>query len=145
MLHNDITNKQCPIIAFNIDSLLFSSEPVKTGFIDRVINKFMSHQDKYLSRKLNKDLILALETLWSNYNYSIYLITFEAFPEVIEELLGTANVPYTRLEHIEDRQTLRTLCHNRYIYYFDTNEELLSYIGSSGALNIRHLREKVRG
>jgi peptidoglycan/xylan/chitin deacetylase (PgdA/CDA1 family) len=141
MLRNDISNRQAPVIAFNIDELLFLDKPVENmKMLEKLKWKAMSDKQKYLSRPLNKDFISIIDKLWSKYTFSIYFITFRV--DLVEELyaiLDKYNVNYTSLVPMYEWEELRRACELQYMYYFDNNLELLSYIGQHNALTIDKL------
>ena len=143
MRHGDITNKQSPILAFNLDNLLFTNELENNNIINKIVNKFSSSKAKFLNRKVDEIFVRSLESLWNKYNYSIYLITSQEFTSDIEAKLTEHNVCYTRLMSYIDLDDLRTACHNQYTYYFDSDESIISYLSSPKAVHIKDIWMKV--
>lgn len=139
MLHNDISNRQAPIIAFNVDNLLFIDEPKERSFIDKLKSLVQTDEDKFLSRKVNLNFVNQLNDIWTKHPYSIYLITFTPYSEGIYSVLDKHSVSYTSLIEVTEWEELRSKCNLQYTYYFDSDEELLSYLSCGNALNIKEL------
>jgi hypothetical protein len=142
MIRGDISNKQSPILAFNLDNLLFTEK--KEGLFNSIIKTFSSEKTKFLDRPTNKDLKRDLELLWDKYNFSIYLVSFQPDSYELELLdkLAQENFCFTRIEFLESKEELRENM-NRYTYYFDTDESLLSFMSSNGAVHYNQLWKKV--
>lgn len=143
MLHGDISNKSCPIIAFNIDSLLFIRSKNNSP-IEKVKDAFRTEKGKYLTRPLNKEFVYTINNVWRNYTLSVYFVTEKEFIKDIEEFLVLHSVPFTSIYRYTDLFDLRDFVNNRCIYYFDTNEEILSFISANHALHYRELYKKLR-
>jgi hypothetical protein len=146
MLGGDISNKSAPIVAFNIDELLFTSKSTESlSFFEKLKLKTMGDKQKYLNRPLSKDFITIINNLWSKYTFSIYLITFrvDAVDELYE-ILSANNVCYTSLVPIEDKKELRKACELQYAYYFDVDLDLLSFIGQRSAMHMKDLSTVLR-
>ena len=143
MFRGNISNRESPILAFNIDNLLLTDKPLVQGFLDKLMFKVGSEKYQYLNRQPNLVFVNSMLTLWDKYDYSIYFITQHPFEKDIEELLTRLNVCYTRLVYVGDLQDLRRDVFNRYTYYFDTNDENISILSSSKAVQFNLLWEKV--
>lgn len=143
MLNGDISNRESPVLAFNIDSLLFTNKLRKDGLIDKLKYKVGSEKYRYLNRELDKTFVNSILTLWDKFNYSIYFVTQQPFKSDIEELLAEMDVCYTRLVYYDDILDMRQAVFNRFTYYFDTNEETISILSSSKAVPFSTLWEKV--
>lgn len=141
MLGNDISNRQAPILAFCIDNLI-EEEKYEVGKFGKFLpNLFKQEHIRYA---IDKSFIDLINYVWSNYSYSIYFVTFyEEKRDFYYELLDELNVNYTTLE-VNNREAIRQSCALQYTYYFDNDEELLSYISSSNALHYNNLKLLVR-
>lgn len=140
MLHGNLSNRQAPIIAFNVDNLLFMDE-VKSTALQKLLSKFKTEKSKMQSREINTDFVNILNNLWNSYDYSIYLITFnkeEEYEECLYDILDKNGACYTLLIKYSTWDELREINSLQYTYYFDTNEELISYLGA-GALHIKEI------
>ena len=141
MLHNDISNKSAPIIAFNIDELLFMDKPYAgMSLVEKLKWKTESSKQRYLNRPINSNFINMVNRLWNKYNYSIYFVSFKGeFLDKIYSLLDTNSVNYTSIVTYNNWEELREACELRFMYYFDSNLDLLSFISYKNALPIAQL------
>ena len=138
MLHNDISNKQAPILAFNVDNLLFKEEQGESSIIDRVKSLIQSDRKKFISRDVDMTFVNKINNIWMKHPYSIYLITFSPYKDDLFTILDRNLVNYTSLVELFEWEDIRHRCRLQFTYYFDSNEELLSYVSTS---NARHIRE----
>lgn len=139
MLHGDISNRVAPFIAFNIDNLLFKEETNKS-FIKNLIKFFTSDKQRFFNRDINEDFLRKLNYIWNKYFLSIALISFyPRYEKEYNKFLEKYNVPFSSLIFIHEWEELRRRCHSDFIYYFDNNEELISYISSPNAYHIDYL------
>lgn len=145
MLHGNISNKSAPIIAFNVDNLLFR-EPkegeltLKEKLLNKFVNMSNNHKSIYFNRPLNEVFVAQLSYLWHKHNVAVYLVTF--FPDYhddLVDLLLKENVPFSRIEGVEEWEELSKLVRLRYMYYFDTDLELVSYLSSNNAMSFYDL------
>lgn len=144
MRFNDISNRQSPILAFNIDNLLFAPPSQPSTFIAKLQWKFKSEDEKLLDRPFNKDFINMINYIWNKFDYSIYFITFNT--HLVDNLYEKlSNINYTSLISISDKEELRGACEKQFYYYFDTDEEILSYISKPNALHLDQLKYIIRG
>ena len=127
MLHNDISNKQAPILAFNVDNLLFKEEQGESSIIDRVKSLIQSDRKKYISREVDNTFINRINNIWIKYPYSIYFITFSPYKDDLFTILDRNLVNYTSLVDLIEWEDVRHRCGLQFTYYFDNDEELLSY------------------
>lgn len=141
MKNGDIGNRTAPIIAFNIDNLLFKRDR-KEGFIEGVKFAIASDKIKYLSRPLNKLFVNTIIDVWVKRPYSIYFITKHPFEKDIEDFLDFKTIPYTKLICISDVFELRDLAVNQFTYYFDTDLKTISVVGKN-ALSFDKLRDVI--
>lgn len=132
MKHGDISNRESPIIAFNIDTLLFKDE--KPTGIRKLTYALQSDIKKYLDRPLNMEFVFTVDNVWRDFDYSVYFITFKPFTKEIEDFLVKNQIPYTRLLYFEDVLTLRKFIEYRCIYYFDIDSDMLEHISLKNAL-----------
>jgi hypothetical protein len=139
MLHNDISNKQAPILAFNVDNLLFKEEQGESSIIDRVKNLIQSDRKKYINRDIDMTFVNMINNIWMKHPYSIYLITFSPYKDDLFNILDKNLVNYTSLVELFEWEDIRHRCRLQFTYYFDNNEELLSYVSMENALHIREL------
>ena len=139
MLHNDISNKQAPILAFNVDNLLFKEKQGESSIIDRVKSLIQSDRKKYISREVDNTFINRINNIWIKYPYSIYFITFSPYKDDLFTILDRNLVNYTSLVDLIEWEDVRHRCGLQFTYYFDNDEELLSYVSMKNALHIREL------
>ena len=145
MLKGDISNKTSPILAFNIDTLLFK-EGKKNSGIKSALSRFL-YQDNlaydYFDRDINMTFVYAVNAIFNNYDFGIYLITTKLESqeqiEILEDLLYDADIYYTRLKSIKGVDELRREVDMRYMYYFDKDESILSMIGRNNAVHIKDI------
>lgn len=141
MLGNDISNRQAPILAFCIDNLIKEEQYEESKFGKFLPKIFKQTHIKYT---MDKDYINLINYIWNNYSYSIYFVTYyEEKREYYYELLDEWNVNYTTLE-VNNKEAIRQSCALQYTFYFDNDEELLSYISSSNAVHYDNLRLLIR-
>lgn len=139
MLHNDISNKQAPILAFNVDNLLFKEEQEESFIIDRVKSLIQSDRKKYINRDIDMTFVNKINNIWMKHPYSIYLITFSPYKDDLFNILDRNLVNYTSLVELFEWDEIRHRCGLQFTYYFDNDEELLSYVSMNNALHIREL------
>lgn len=138
MLRGDISNRQAPILAFNVDNLLFKASERPTNYFTRLLSKFVPNND-YFSREINKQFIELVASVWASRPYSIYLISFRPDLEIeLNEMLVSMSICYTQLVCVDDIEELTHSCRYHYTYYFDSDDSLLSQVGTS---NARHIEE----
>lgn len=142
MLRGDISNRESPIIAFNIDTLLFKHEQKKDSLKDKFIGVFGSEKSKAFNRVIDDVFVNNLLYLWHNFNYSIYLVTYNSdYISEYEKLLADKDICYTRLVDFstEDLDGLRRFVANRCTLYFDSDLVRLSTISNTKAVEYRNL------
>lgn len=139
MLHNDISNKQAPILAFNVDNLLFKEKQGKSSIIDKVKSIIQSDRKKYINRDIDMTFVNMINNIWMKHPYSIYLITFSPYKDDLFNILDRYLVNYTSIVELFEWDDIRHRCRLQFTYYFDNDEELLSYISMNNALHIREL------
>lgn len=133
MLRNNISNKTAPIVAFNIDNILFKKKDI--NFIKNISSYLSFNRDKYLyfNREIDNTNIDIINRTWIRNEVSIYLITFTDYLIELEELLVENDVSYTKLKKINGIDSLRRNCMFNYYYYFDTDLSLISKISQNNA------------
>lgn len=139
MLHNDISNKQAPILAFNVDNLLFKEKQGESSLIDVVKSLVQSDRKKFVNRDVDMTFVNRINNIWIKHPYSIYLITFTPYKDDLFTILDRNLVNYTSLVELFEWDDIRHRCGLQFTYYFDNDEELLSYISMNNALHIREL------
>lgn len=145
MLNGDISNRQSPIIAFNLDNLLFTKEESKDSLVKKLSKLIKTDKQKFLSKEVDKNFVNKINNLWIKHPYSIYFITFTPYKEELFSILDKNSVSYTSLEEFLEWDDIRIRCSNNYfMYYFDTDENLLSYISTSNALHIDELPNRIK-
>lgn len=136
MRWGNISNQTAPIVAVNVDNILFA--PKEDSFINQ-IKKFL-HFDaehfKYFNRNINQENVYLLNNIWSKNDISLYLITFTDYHDEIAEILNLEDVFYTRLQKAPGVDWLRRKCMYGYSFYFDSDVELLSVLSVDNAKNI---------
>jgi len=145
MLHGDISSREAPRIAFDIDSVLFTDKPLRKSFISRVFSFLETPTEKYLNRELNTLNKSVIEYIWNKTQYSIYLVTFDCIElEELHSFLINKNIPYTNLDFFMEWDDVRyRLINGFFTYFFSANEELISYVGN-GAKYIGNWRSVIK-
>jgi hypothetical protein len=141
MLHGDISNRQAPIIAFNVDNLLFNEDSASKGALHNFLSKFKTEKSKLLSKGVDTKFLSILSNIWNSYDYSIYLVTFHEendYEEFLIDILDKNMATYTSIIKFSNWEDLREISNLQYAYYFDNDEELISYVGA-GALHINEI------
>lgn len=130
----NISNHTAPIVAFNIDNILF--KPKKKLDIIEKFNRFLQ-TDKdyydYFHRDISINGIDIINNCWTNNEVSVYLLTFSDYEKDITEILYDNDVYYSRLVKVQGIDWLRRKCRFTYAYYFDTNESLISELSVDNA------------
>lgn len=139
MLHGDISNKQAPVIAFNVDNLLFKQEQEDSSLINKMKSLVQSDRKKFISKDVDMTFVHRINNIWIKHPYSIYLITFSPYKDDLFTILDKNLVNYTSLVEMFEWEDVRHRCRLQFTYYFDNDEELLSYISMNNALHIREL------
>ena len=138
MLRGDISNKSAPILAFNIDNLLFEEHKEKYSIINTLKKKLTSDKKQFFDREINKVIVTTLNRIWTRYNFSIYFVTM--YPEYKDDyynILDKNGVNYTSLVSFNSREDLRETSLLQYTYYFDNDFELISFVGAKA----QHIEE----
>lgn len=144
MIHGDISNRQAPIIAFNVDNLLFKDDVKPANIIVRLLDKFMP-KTGYFDRVIDSDFVDLLLNLWYKHPFSIYLVSFRPdIEDELNELLVNQCICYTKLVCVESIDVVIHSCRYHYSYYFDSDDSLISMIGTANALNIKELNLVIR-
>jgi hypothetical protein len=151
MKHGDISNYAAPIVAFNIDNLLFKQEEKETGIAkvwDKVVSFGGGKDYVYFNREIDKKFIFTCNNIWNNYNFAIYLVTFMQNDSSIEKLndmlITDIDLYYTHLESFKDVNDLRTEIDYRYHIYFDNDTALLAKLGTKRAVSYSELPNYIR-
>lgn len=141
MIKGNISNRTAPIIAFNVDLLFMDNVDSATTTLQKLKMKMLTlHKSKLATKKLDRGFISIIDRLWNKYTYSIYFVNLEEDKqEELYSILDQNNVNYTSLQIIRSREELREVCELQYTYYFDKDEERLSYLSCNNALSIKEL------
>lgn len=139
MLGGDISSKQAPIIAFNIDNLLFNEAKEEETFLEKFKGLFKFTSQKYTLENVNNMFVNQVNSIWIRHPYSIYFITFSSYLDDLFTILDKKLVSYTSLVKLSEWEEVRERCMLEYMYYFDNDEELLSYVSTKNALHISKL------
>lgn len=138
MRHGEISNHTAPIIAFNVDNLLYAKSSTPSGLASRLFRSFFD------SPTSSPDLrfIKLLYDIWNGRApYSIYLFTRREEERKIAALamyLEEYNAYYTSLRTIKPLREMQFFIANQCRYFFDTDRE---YLVSLGTENARHISE----
>lgn len=138
MLGGNISNKSAPILAFNVDNLLFKDIPRDNSLLSNIKAKITPEKKMFLNREIDLHMVNQLNILWARYDYSIYLVTMH--PEYrgdLFTLLDGHEVNFTSLVSFNSREELRDISFLQYTYYFDSDEELISFVG----VKAQHIKE----
>lgn len=131
MMFGNISNRSAPIIAFNIDNLLYAtSQP--TGFINKLYSLFSTREVDYLFLEI-------VNNIWNRYDFSVYLITSSDDTELIYKVMDDNNVCFTDVVKYHGIDNLRRLVDTRFFLYVDSDEQILSQIGRKNAIHISNL------
>jgi hypothetical protein len=150
MKGGDISNKNAPIIAFNIDNLLFTDKERKPEnwkeYAERLVQyiKPLSPEEKLLKRELDKNFINIVNAIWYSYDFSIYFISKYDLEGSLGELLYDHYVCYTRILQYHSLQELRVLVNNSFYLYVDKDEELISKVYASNVVHIDKIFDYAR-
>lgn len=134
---NNLSNATAPIIAFNVDNILFMPKK-RTDIVEKVLRFFSGnnpHYD-YFHRDISLNGIDVINNCWLNNEVSVHLLTFTDYSSEIEEILYEQNVYFSRLQKVEGMDWLRRKCRYQYAYYFDTNDSLISELSINNAQKI---------
>ena len=133
MLHGNISSKEAPRIAFDIDSLFFTNEPLDRGIFSRILRHFKTDEEKYFERVINDTNRIILEIIWMHTPYSVSLVSFDCLNvTALNEFFTAENFPYTRIEcFMEWKEVRRRLDKGIYSYFFTQNSDLQSYLGKN--------------
>lgn len=135
MKNNNISNKEAPIIAFNIDNLLFETQP-KSNIFDNLSLFFARKQ-------VNQQFVDTVNNIWYNYPYSIYLVSKQIVSEA-ERTLEGIDIQATKVVHYTGIDNLRRLLNYRFYLYIDNDRDLLSQLSSKNAIHIDELQNHLR-
>lgn len=130
----DISNHTAPIVAFNVDNILFKPKE-KLNFMEKVNRFLQTDRDyyDYFSREISLNGIYMINNCWTKNEVSIYLLTFTEYYRDIESILYDNDVYYSRLVSAQGIDWLRRKCRFTYAYYFDTNDALISELSVDNA------------
>lgn len=138
MILGNISNKTAPVVAFNIDTILFNKSANNlTQKIKRLFTFDTAHFD-YFNREVSSTAIGIINNVWKKNEVSIYLVTFSDYKDELEELLYEEDVYYTRLVKAEGIDWLRRRCMYNYAYYVDIDDRIISELSVN---NAKHLSD----
>lgn len=126
MRRGDISCNLAPVLAFNLN-VLIEQEP------ENKLKKL------FTKRKLNLTYVKLINTLWSKYNYRIFIISTSEHEGDLEKLLRNYQLNYSRFEHLT-MEELEWKCQNEFTYYYDTDYNVISSLNSKSAQHINDLR-----
>ena len=133
MLKGNISNCSSPIVAFNVDHLLFKENAEEFGFFRKILSNFS------LDRKeVNAEFISLVNKIWTKYDVAIYLIT-ALDKQLVEELLDENMVSYTSLQNFDNVGDLDYIIEKHYFLYVDNDDNFLSKLHTKKAINISEL------
>lgn len=133
MKRNDISNVVAPIIAFNIDTILF--KPKEDTFVNKMKSFFCFDREKYnyLSREIDITSVDTINKVWTKNEVSVYLVTFTDYISEIEEILYREDVSYTKLQKVQGIENLRRKVLYNYYYYFDKDLDIIRRLSVDNA------------
>lgn len=126
MLNGNISNREAPVIAFNIDNLLYEKD--ESYFFN------LLH-----SKKINQSFIDIVSNVWYNYDFSVYLISKLTVEEAERKLEGI-DIQATRVVHYTGIDNLRRMLTYRFHLYVDNDGSLISQLGCRNAIHIDELQ-----
>jgi len=146
MLHNDISNRQAPVICFD-SNILFTNEPVNATLMGKLFRKLAGNNAMFdfLNRKVNLDVVNAINNVWYGQDLSIYFALSDqyGFTEELTELLNENDVCYTRLFSYPSIEFLRHKCQYEYYFYVSNDKEHLSKISMKNAITLDELAKQI--
>lgn len=137
MRHGDISNFSAPVVAFNVDNLLFKKNK-EGGMIQKAVNYLISLVD---DPEVDYRFVKLLIDIWDHREpFSIYLYTRKTEQDFddLESFMDELDIRYTRLKPILPLQEMQFLVANQCLFYFDTD---IDFITSLGTNNARHISE----
>ena len=149
MKFNDLSNKTSPIIVFNIDSLLFKDTPKNTGFSDLIANVLTKDRNlyEYLNREVNQNVIYVINSIYMNYDYSIYLQTSmpdESYEALSAFLNEDIMLYYTSLIHDHGMDVLRRRLDLEYYIYVTNDYAELQEINKGNAIHFTDITQYIK-
>ncbi len=139
MRFGDLSNHTSPVVAFDLDDLLFSEDKPKLSFFQRIFKRI-----NYLNRPFNEKLLNLLTFIWNRYDFSIYLVTFSITSDedlnYLFERLSMEGVAVTNIIYLQEWEDVRyRISNGRYKYFVTSNADLINYVGEN-ALHISDVR-----
>ena len=139
MKGNDISNKSAPIIVFDLDSLLFKETKLNTGIVGAISRFVATDKDKYdyFNREINTNFIYIVNSIWTNYNFSIFLETsfpIDDSPALADFLNDNFIIYYSKLIEFKGIEHLRMMCELEYYLYISANMQKLAEIAKPNAV-----------
>ena len=131
MMNGNISNREAPVIAFNIDNLLF--EKKENSIFDIIFNN---------RKVVNQNFIDIVNNVWYNYDFSIYLISSQTIEESEKKLEGI-DIQATKVVSYTGIDNLRRMLNYRFHLYVDSDESLISQLGNN-AIHIDNLQDHLR-
>ena len=133
MKFNDLCNRTAPIIAFNVDNMLFKEDSNKPkGIIEKIKNAFKS-------KDINEEFIDTVNNVWANYDFSVYLVTNSKPSPDLEDYYFSLGINFTKLVSYTGIDNLRRQLNYVFYLYVDCDEELLSVLSCKNAVNMKDL------
>lgn len=99
----------------------------------------MSDKSKFVNQDVDMTFVHKINNIWIKHPYSIYFITFTPYLDDLFTIMDKYAISYTSIIQIFEWEDLRRACGLQYMYYFDSDKELLSYISTKNALHIDEL------
>lgn len=151
MKFGDLSNRTAPILAFNIDTLLFKNEVLKEdGVKEKILNlltlQILKEQHDYFNRKPDEGNLRLLKTIWEQTDFHIYLVTFKPFVKDIDEFLynDLQFIYYNRVIGFPSLMDVSPLLSTRYTLFVDGSYDNVNALGS-GAIHVSELPKYLKG
>ena len=151
MKHGDLSNRTAPILAFNIDTLLFKNEVLKEeGIKEKILNlltlQILKEQNDYFNRKPNEGNLKLIKTIWESTDFHIYFVTFKPFVKEIDKFLyeDMQFLYYNRVIGFPDLTYVPPLLQTRYSLFVDGSYDNVNALGN-GAIHISELPKYLNG
>ena len=145
MLNGDLSNKVAPIVAFNLDTLLFTDKILKKdGFLDGILRKVTmssyNERDDYLNREINTNTLRVISNLWRNYDVTVVLVTFKPFVKDIDTYLYDSErfLYYNYVKGFNDLEDVRIKLLSEYAYFVDNDYNTINSM-PAGAIHIQEI------
>jgi hypothetical protein len=135
MRFNDISNRQAPIIAFNLDNLLYKKTAKKFLFFN------------YEKEEPNQIFVDTVNNVWNKNEVCIYLVTAHDYllnADFEEFLTDELMMMYTKLIQHHGIDNLRRMIFYHFHYFIDNDEEFMSKLSCKNVIHFNNINKYMR-